>query len=190
MSNNEFDPNKYSYLETKPNNLKILLIIILCSGLFGVYSYFSDKSKVIKLNEPALDPFWSFIASNEQVEVYTDIVNINMENQAPNKVDYWEKIVMLEGFEVSDDINDQILLDFDKPIDTIISHFLVDCSNSTYQRLNTVYTQVDGKSRFMNTNEEPLPAIAISEDMLNYYSSQYACQIKNMEVTQRLATVK
>ncbi|WP_352284645.1 hypothetical protein, partial [Pseudoalteromonas sp. Q18-MNA-CIBAN-0097] len=74
-----------------------------------------------------------------------------MENQDSDKVDYWEKIVMLNGFEVSDDINDQILLDFDKPLETIISHFLVDCSNSTYQRLNTIYTQVDGKTRFMNT---------------------------------------
>ncbi|CAN6960246.1 MULTISPECIES: hypothetical protein [Psychrobacter] len=190
MSNNEFDPNKYSYLETRPNNLKILIVIILCSGLFGVYSYFSDKSKVIKLNEPPLDPFWSFVVSNEQVEVYTDLVNVNMENQDSDKVDYWEKIVMLNGFEVSDDINDQILLDFDKPLETIISHFLVNCSNSTYQRLNTIYTQVDGKTRFMNTYDDPLPAVAINDDMLNYYSSQYACQIKDMDIAQRLATVE
>ena len=33
MRNDDFSPNKHSYLETKPNPLKILLIAILCFGL-------------------------------------------------------------------------------------------------------------------------------------------------------------
>lgn len=190
MSNDDFTPNKYSYLETKPNNLKILFIIILCSGLFGIYSYFKDKYSIVQINEPPLEPLWSFMVSNDQVELYTDVANINMENQNPDKVDYWEKMIMLEGFEVSDDINDGILLGFDKPIDSIVTHFLVDCSKNTYQRLNTIYTQVDGKTRIMNTNGDPLPSAPISEDMLTYYSSLYACQIKDLEVDQRLATIE
>lgn len=190
MSNKDFDPNKYSYLETKPNNLKILLIVILCSSIFGVYSYFRDKPNAVQRNEPPLEPFWSFVAKNERVEVYTDVVNINMENQNPDRVDYWEKVVVLERFEVGDDINDQLLLDFDKPLESIVSHFLVDCLDKTYERLSAVYTQIDGKTRYMNTNSDPLPAVAINEDMLIYYSSQYACQIKDMEVTQRLATIE
>lgn len=190
MSNQDFSPNKHNYLETKPSNLKILLIFILCSGIAGIHSYFRDESNTVRMNEPSLDPFWSIVAENERVEVYSDIVNINMENQDSDKVDYWEKIVMLEAFEVSDDINDQLLLDFDKPLESIISHFLVDCQNKTYQRLSAVYTQIDGKKRYMNTNSEPSPAVAIHKDMLIYYSSQYACQIKDMEVTQRLATVE
>lgn len=186
--NNPHRPSSNPSKEIDRKKLYIATFIGLL--IFTAYSFYSSQSAIEQDNAPKIDPFWSFVVKNEQVEVYTDVVNINMENQDTDKVDYWEKIVMLEGFEVGDNINDQLLLDFDKPLESIVSHFLVDCPNQTYQRLGTVYTQIDGKKRYMNTNNEPLPAVAINEDTMTYYSSQYACQIKDMDVIQRLDTVE
>lgn len=186
--NNHFQPSSNPSKEIDRKKLYIATFIGLL--VFTAYSFYNSQSAIKQDNAPKLDPLWSFVVKNERVEVYTDVVNINMENQDSDKVDYWEKIVMLEGFEVGDDINDQLLLDFDKPLESMVSHFLVDCSNQTYQRLNTVYTQIDGKTRYMNTNSDPLPAVDIDEDMLIYYSSQYACQIKDMDMIQRLETAE
>ena len=69
MNNNDFTPNKHSYLETRPNPLKILLIVILCSGLFGVYSYFNYESNTVQSNGPSLDPFWRSIAQTDTVQI-------------------------------------------------------------------------------------------------------------------------
>lgn len=190
MSNKNFSSNRHNYLETKPSNLKILLIVILCSGIFGIYSYFRDKPNVVRINEPPIDPFWALVAENDRVEIYTDIFNIEKNNQDNYIVDYWEKVVLLVDFKIDEKLNSSLLIKFDDSIESIISHYSVNCVNHTYQRLNSVYTQVDGKTRFMNTDNDPLPAVPISEDMLIYSSSMYACQIKDMDVTQRLATVE
>lgn len=180
------NPNPSSKIDRN----KVYIAASISILLFIAYSIYRSFSAIEQENTPKIQPIWSAFAESEQAALYIDMVNINFENQDPNKVDYWEKLVMLDGFEVTEDINDGMLIGFDSPIDNIVTHYLVDCSRDTYQRLNSIYTQVDGKTRFMNTNNAPLPPKPLNDDIMNDYSARYACQLKDIEVTQRLDLVE
>lgn len=187
---------------------RLYLLVFSVVILFTVYGYFRDtQPQVAGANEPKLPSLWHQVLENDAITVSVDVANFNLQSatlagdsleqsglESPtttqsvtNKVDFWERVEFKAGFAVPEEVNADLLFKFDEPLESMLSHFMVDCEQQTYQRLSSSYTQIDGKQRFMRTDEAPSAPAPIEANSLLNSSAAYACDIKDMPIKERLS---
>ena len=199
LPNKNLPPEKPLGIDKKTLYLLVFSVVIV----FTVYGYFRDRQpQVAVANEPKLPSLWHQVLENDAITVSVDVANFNLQSatleqsglESPtttqpvtNNVDFWERVEFKAGFAVPDEVNADLLFKFDEPLESMLSHFMVNCEQRTYQRLSSSYTQIDGKQRFMRTDEAPSAPAPIEATSLLNSSAAYACEIKDMPIEERLS---
>ncbi|WP_227430800.1 surface-adhesin E family protein [Psychrobacter sp. I-STPA6b] len=168
-------------------NRRYIFIGLFSTIVLALSSYRNFQTQSIQANEPELMTLWLLAFETDKSSISVDVSNINLENKESTKVDYWEKVELKQGMPVDESINATLMLKFDVPIKTILTHLLVDCENHTYQILKATYTLDNDKKRYMNSNDTPAVPKQIAPNTAVYYSADVACYLKDLSIEDRIA---
>lgn len=156
----------------------IFVAIVVMGSLISIYhKYRAYKVDYVQANQPKKPSQWHLVGENGKVQLYVDNGNFNLENKATQKVDYWEKAVFIEGIKMPEEVNKDLLLKIDAPLKQMVSHYLVDCDQQSYQMLHASFEFTDGKTRYLTPNDKVSPPAPIDASQLIYTSAAYACDV-------------
>lgn len=164
-----------------------LLVLILIFVLYFIYHYYpisTQYSLAREDREPILVNFWNEVVKTDTVVISVDL--FNLDKPTTSIVKYWQRTELISDFNNS---NSDRILEFDRPMNNVLARYSVNCETQTYQLINTIATK-QGVIVPQKNTDEALPALkSIKQGTLIYYSAQFACKNKDINIDEKIASM-